>query len=255
MVHVLAVDCSSYAEVVGSKASSAILAGCVCSSCGGTCLELTDCWVRRGRQSRGGAYEQVLLRLARCLQCGARERILPSDLLPGKVNDVGNIFSAVAAALAGQPLEAVAEAHGVSRQCVSKWACGVQHRALDLQVLHRHRAMIAEPGSSGPHLLVPLASFVAEAQSRTGAPAAPPSSTIARPDVSGERTRVVGDLLGVLGDLGGALAAAMLGAELFRQAVLLFRGGGSNTSSCIFSGAPFCDGVLDGIQAQASRPP
>jgi hypothetical protein len=65
-----------------ASVEAAALAGCRCARCGGTDLLLSQTWVGRGLQTKAGC--SVLgVRLARCLSCGSRKRILPSNALPG----------------------------------------------------------------------------------------------------------------------------------------------------------------------------
>jgi hypothetical protein len=94
VVHVLAIDSTSYAEALASGTLSAALEG-ICSGCGGHALELTGASVERGLQTEAG-WGRMRVHLARCLECGSRERVLPCDVLPGKVNSVTNVLGAVA---------------------------------------------------------------------------------------------------------------------------------------------------------------
>jgi hypothetical protein len=96
LAHVLTIDSTQYGEVIAT-ASSSILTGCVCASCGSNALVLTGSFVFRGLQSGADNYRQIQIRLARCTVCKHRERILPCDVLPGKVNGAGNIFGALEA--------------------------------------------------------------------------------------------------------------------------------------------------------------
>ena len=111
MTHVLEIDSTRYQEVLAS-ADDSIVAGCVCAGCKSTRIVLSNTWVSRGLQTDEG-YSIVSIRLSRCLVCKARERILPSDVLPGKSNNVQNIFSAVAELRQGVSVAEVAKRHEV----------------------------------------------------------------------------------------------------------------------------------------------
>ena len=224
MVHVLRADSTRYAEALGTDDLDPTVLDGVCAACGGRDFDLTRSWVERGLQTVSG-YRPMSVRLARCRHCRMRERILPCDALPGKVNAAENVLAAVAEVHEGASLKTVGQRHGVSGPCVAKWIRGLHHRFLDLALLHRHRAILAEPGASGPHLLVPFGTFTVEAMDG-------PSALPARAG-GGEQEEAIGGLLSLLDRLGGPMAAAQLGAERFRQAVLLFRGGGIHTSSFV----------------------
>jgi transposase-like protein len=230
LTHVLAMDSTQYGEVIAT-ASSSILDGCVCASCGSDELELTGRFVFRGLQTGAESYRQIQIRLARCRVCKHRERILPCDVLPGKVNSTENIFNALAAVDEGLPVAEVARRHGVSRACVRKWVCGAGARYLDLCELVRHRAMISGPSTRAEARLVRFSGFLSAAQRETGMAVIMPSLDMV-PE-SEERRKAVGSLLVCLSVLGGILGVCRLGAELFGQAVLLFRCLGSDTPSSI----------------------
>jgi hypothetical protein len=232
LTHVLAIDSTQYCEVIAT-ASTSILEGCVCASCGSDELVLTESWVARGLQTGADSYRQVGIRLARCLVCRRRERILPCDALPGKVNSVGNVFGAVEAVLAEVPIAEVARRHGVSRACVRKWLWGVGGRYLDLCDLVRHRAMIARPSTRAEGRLVRFSGFLSGAQRARGAEGILPSPLLGTVPDWEEVRMAVQSLLLCLTVLGGALGACRLGAELFGQAVLLFRCLGAGTPSSI----------------------
>jgi len=166
VVHVLAVESTRYTDTLATT-DDAILVGCLCAACGSTDLTLTQRWVDRGLQTSAG-YGRLLVRLARCCSCGARERVLPCDALPGKVNSVDNIFSALGEVQKGRVVEHVAHEHGVSRQAIGKWAAGAAARYLDLAVLYRHRAMLAAPKADQHRLLVRWWAFIAETRRRAG---------------------------------------------------------------------------------------
>ena len=232
LCHVLASDSTQYDEVM-ANASSSILDGCVCASCGSDALILTNSWVIRGLQTDGESYSRIRIRLARCSVCKRRERILPCDVLPGKVNSVGNVFGALEAVVEGVPIAEVGRRHGVSRACVRKWLCGAGARYLDLCELVRHRAMIARPSTRAEGRLVRFFVFLSAAQSKTGVEPTVPSPLLGTaPEFEGIRMAVA-SLLSCLSVLGGALGASRLGSELFGQAVLLFRWLGACTPSSI----------------------
>ena len=228
MTHVLEIYSTRYSLVLAS-ADDNILAGCVCARCGGGWIVLTNTWVERGLQTTEG-YGRIQIRLGRCNACNARERILPCDVLPGKTNNVENIFTAVAELEQGASVTEVAEAHDVSRAAVCKWAQGAAQRYQDLAVLYRHRAMLAAPQAPQQILLVRFWLFVAEAKKLTGGGTAPPAMAT---DTQHELRLALGALLAVLDTLGGAMQASRLGARLFRQAVLLFRTLEASTPSFI----------------------
>lgn len=155
-------ESTNYAEHI-ARGGDKILAGCVCARCEATDIKLTNCWVRRGFQVRG-EYVQLAVVLARCATCKARERVLPGDALPGKVNGVANIFGALGHVEDGSTLTAAGERAGVSRQCVRYWIQGVAHRYLDLARLFRHRALVAPTEEPGHTTLVMFWAFIAQAR-------------------------------------------------------------------------------------------
>jgi transposase-like protein len=220
LAHVLAINTTQYGEQI-ANASLSILEGCVCASCGSDELVLTESFVFRGLQTETEGHHQIRIRLARCTVCGHRERILPFDVLPGKVNSAGNIFGALEAVAEGAPVADVARRHGVSRACVRKWVYGAGARYLDLCELVRHRAMIARPSTRAEARLVRFSAFLSAAQKETGVSPAMPSLDIV--SESEERGTALASLLGCLTILGGITEVCRLGAELFCQAVLLFR--------------------------------
>lgn len=232
LAHVLAIDITNYSEVI-ANASTSILSECVCASCGGDSLELTNSWVVRGVQSGADSYSQMRIRLARCETCGGRERILPCDVLPGKVNSVGNVFGAVEEVVQQVPIAEVARRHDVSRACVRKWVYGAGARYLDLCDLVRHRAMVASPATRPEERLVRFFGFLSAAQTKRGVELVLPSPVIGTFPERQEIGTAVGSLLSSLSELGGALESCRQGAELFGQSVLLFRYLGVNTPSSI----------------------
>ena len=229
-------DSTQYCEEI-ANASSSILDRCVCASCGSDELVLTKSYVLRGFQTGADSYRQIRIRLARCTVCGHRERILPFDVLPGKVNSAGNIFGALEAVAEGEPVADVARCHGVSRACVRKWVFGAGARYLDLCELYRHRAMIARPSTRAEARLVRFSAFLSAAQKETGVSPAMPSLDIV--SESEERGTALASLLGCLSILGGITEVCRLGAELFCQAVLLFRCLGNDTPSSIENSSGF----------------
>jgi hypothetical protein len=89
LAHVLACDLSTYEQLPANAEQRAVelarlLTGCRCGRCGSDLVEPTRASVERGLQPIAG-YRRVMLWLARCQACGARERVLPADVLPGKV--------------------------------------------------------------------------------------------------------------------------------------------------------------------------
>lgn len=241
MTHVLEVESTKYAEHIASGGDE-ILVGCVCGRCGGRNLEVTQSWVRRGLQLVGGEYSQLAVVLAICLDCKKRERVLPCDVLPGKVNGVANIYGAIAEVRRRATLTAAAKRAGVTRQCVRNWIRGVAHRYLDLARLFRHRAMVAPSDAAAQRTLVMFWAFIAQArieQPTLSWPAAPP------PPVAAAREVVVAAsaMVALLDNASGAAAVAEVGAKLFRQSVLLFRSRGVSTPS---SGPIFGDFEDDG---------
>lgn len=232
MTHVLTIESTNYGEVM-ANASSTILDGCVCASCGSDELVLTERWVFRGLQTGADSYREIRIRLARCSVCKGRERILPCDVLPGKVNSVGNVFGALEAVIEGVPIAEVARRHGVSRACVRKWFWGAGARYLDLCDLVRHRAMMARPSTRAEGRLVRFFGFLTAAQRETGVEAILPSPLLGTVPDWKEIRMAAQSLLLCLSVLGGALGACRLGAEWFGQAVLLFRCLGAGTPSSI----------------------
>ena len=106
LAHVLAVQSTRYREALAST-SDEVLAGCVCARCSGTDLHLTNSWVSRGVNTSAG-FGYLMVRLARCRTCNARERVLPCDVLPGKTNDVGGCVKRDPYTVTGQSLGQVA---------------------------------------------------------------------------------------------------------------------------------------------------
>lgn len=229
-MHVLEIESTRYAEHI-AKGGDGILAGCVCSRCSGTEIILTKRWVERGFNA-GGKYQKLAVVFARCVTCKARERVVPSDVLPGKVNSVGTIFEAISMVRGGSTITAASKTAQVSRQCVSYWIRGVASRYLDLARLWRHRAQVAQADLPGQSTLIMFWAFVAQARLEYPAlrwPAEPSSSPI---EVIREAIVASCSMVALVEDAGGAPAVAELGATLFRQAVLLFRSGGVDTPIC-----------------------
>jgi transposase-like protein len=236
-----------------ASVEAAALAGCRCARCGGTDLALTQTWVGRGLQTKTG-FIVLGVRLARCLSCGSRERILPSNALPGKTNDAGKVFSALASIDRGDDIAEVARTHDVSRAGLRKWLRGAAHRYLDLAVLYRHRAMIAPPREPPERLLVRFWVWV----SRLSPARTPAALSAASPEEREERDAVHA-LIVLLEEWGGALAVAQRGATICAQAVLLFRGGGVDTPSSMAAAPSVWDsaGSPDGreeTRSQGDRP-
>lgn len=219
MVHVLAIHSTNYADAIAS-AGDAILAGCACSNCGSTELKLTDCWVERGFQI-DGKYLLFSILLARCVVCKSRERVLPFDLLPGKVNGVANIFDALADVYCGATFSSAAIKAGVSRQCVQQWRKGIANRYLDLERLLPHRAIRADDNKTTQKTLVMFSAFLEQA--RLDYPTIHWAKYPLRPTPSLSSKDAAFAMDNLLQNAGGAREVAQIGASLFRQSVLLFR--------------------------------
>jgi hypothetical protein len=238
VVHVLAVESTKYAESI-ARGDVSILAGCVCKRCGGEELELTNSWVGRGFQQKAGDYCQIDVVLARCLKpdCRTRERVLPCDVLPGKVNSVSNIYGALHAVNSESTLTDAAKRAGVTRQAIRKWIDGVVCRYLDLGCLLRHRAMLATAEAVSFSVLVNFWAFIERARTECPEYRWPISPSVVQSPHA--VTQAQGSVMTLLENAGGALCVAALGALLFRQAVLLFRSGGMNTPSCVADDGDF----------------
>jgi len=91
-----------------------------------------------------GLAAVVILRIAiaRCRRCRKRERVLPCDILPGKITGAAVVFAAIRARIAGARLRDVAAKYGVCILTVRLWVAGVGSRFLGLLDLLRHRAII-----------------------------------------------------------------------------------------------------------------
>jgi hypothetical protein len=239
LAHVLPIESSAYAAYIASG-DEGILAGCECGRCKSADLQLTACWVERGFQV-DGSYQRMAVVLARCKGCGGRERVLPCDVLPGKINSATNIFEAIAAVRDGRSQAEAGEAAGVSRQCVGCWLVGVAHRYLDLARYMRHRAMIAPTQGDDPATLVMFWAFIAQARTERRALCWPETSAPRAADGQEVAAGAFG-MLEVLEQAGGVVVVAAVGAALFQQAVLLFRSGGVSSSSCAASEGDFGDG-------------
>jgi hypothetical protein len=245
LAHVLAIDTTQYDEVM-ANASSLILDGCVCASCGSDALALTGSWVFRGLQTGAESYGQIRIRLARCTVCKHRERILPCDVLPGKVNSAGNVFGALEAVAAGVSIAEVGRRHGVSRACVRKWFLGAGARYLDLCDLVRHRAMVVRPSTRPEGRLVRFFAFLSAAQRETDTAPRVPWALLGGVAESEGMYLAMTSLLSCLSVFGGVQGVCRLGAELFGQAVLLFRCLGACTPSSIeISGSFGQDGLCE----------
>lgn len=236
MVHVLPeVHSTSYVAVLGDgkgiegSATDAILAGCVCARCGSRMLVLTLRWVARWFWSPE-SVQRLCVRLARCLSCKARERTLPYDALPGKQVGVRFVLECLSEVMRrpGVALDRVVDTlrekgFKVSRQLLSKWIAGVRARGDDLFRLLRHRSLIAPPGCAPTRRLVSFAQALdAARQAHPG-----PIEVEAEPK---DGLSLVLELVGAFETIEGL---ALLGAQVFRQAVLLFRPPATDTSSCM----------------------
>lgn len=233
MVHVLGVQSTGYEAHLAREGGRALL-GCVCARCGGRVLALTRSRVRRWLRT-SERLAQIEIRLARCRTCGARERVLPCDVLPGKVHAVDFVLEAMRLLFSKRSVRAVARQLRTSRALVRAWRHGLGLRMLELFELLRHRAIVAPPSAPGSARLVRFAAFWVEAGRATGRllPTFDPPRRATDVEVT---TAAAHHLLGLVEVLGGPRRAAHEGAGLFRQAVLLFRTAPADTS--ISSRAP-----------------
>jgi len=237
MVHVLPdVESTTYPAKLGSgkgdegSASNAILTGCVCAGCGGSRLRLMRCWVLRWLCLPGGA-RRLWTRLARCLDCRARERILPCDALPSKQASVQLVVECVSAveqrketSMATVIGDLAAKGIQVSRQLLAKWITGLRARGDDLFRLLRHRALIAPPRCAPTRCLVSFAQAL-DSMKQAGLLRAEP-----------EPKDGLSLVLHAVRAFEQVEGLARFGAAVFRQAALLFRSPGTDTPSCIDSG-------------------
>lgn len=219
-MHVLAVQSADYEALIAS-AGDAVLAGCRCSGCEESELALTES--RVSRKVHGLAAVAILrIAIARCQRCRKRERVLPCDVLPGKITSAPVVFAAVAARIAGVRLREVARTYGVCILTIRLWVAGVGARFLDLPDLLRHRAMIASGQEPETARLVRLSAFVMEVTRRCSVEE-PRVQTDVRALSAAELATAARVLIKLLDQLGGVRAAVTVGADVFRQAVLLFR--------------------------------
>lgn len=236
MVYVLpGVHSTAYPGILGDgkglqgSAGDAILDGGVCARCGSRELELMARWVSRWFWVPG-VVQQLWVRLARCRTCKARERILPYDALPSKQAGVRLVFECLSAAVR-QPGVALAKVVGglkatginVSRQLLVKWIAGVRARGDDLFRLLRHRAVIAPPECAPTRRLVSFAQALDAARDAHLMPVeVGPKDGLSL-------------VLQVVGAFESVERLARFGAQVFRQAVLLFRSPQVGTPSCMAS--------------------
>lgn len=221
MVHALTVHSTLYKESI-ARSGSAVLAGCRCAKCGSATIKLAKKRVGRAL-ARPDGYVQISVELAGCNDCGGWERVLPVDALQSKVNRVEVIVDGVKSVVFGSSVKAAATIAGVSETGLRRWITGLGARSLDLFRLYRHRAIIASSDAKESSLLVPFSAFVIESCRRT-------SRIEPRFNLEAEPTKrklvfAAAALIEIVDGLGGALRCAMAGAEMFRCAVLLFRGG------------------------------
>lgn len=234
MVHVLPeVHSTTYPEVLGDgkeiegSATDTILDGCFCARCGCRDLRLMRRWVSRWFCLPGEEL-RLWARLARCLACGARERVLPYDALPSKQAGVQLVFTCLravvrhpGATLAHVVDELVQSGIDISRQLLTQWMAGVRDRGDDLFQLLRHRALIAPPGCEPTRRLVPFHQALDAAQAAGLVPL----------EVRPKDGLLL--VLEVVGAFEGVERLARFGAQVFRQAVLLFRSPEVGTPSCM----------------------
>lgn len=261
MTHVLNIHSSKYEETL-SNANCSLLMECQCSRCGKNGLVLTKIWVERGYKTSSG-YLFIKIKLAKCKACKARERILPYDFLPGKTNTVEVIFSAIGEVKQGRSFSATGRKHVVSNVCVRKWVLGFSARYFDLVIFYRHRAQIAPPSVPQFALVVRFWAFINRINQMQGKakPITPQSTTAPELEVKVALDgffalvqkirevleKQVDDVLEKQGE--DVLGVAKLGARLFRQAVLLFRGEDRVTPSSIDDKNKMWDrGVLGGAK-------
>jgi hypothetical protein len=171
---------------------------------------------------------QLWVRLARCETCKARERILPYDAIPSKQAGVQLVFECLYAVIR-QPgatltkvVEGLKEAGiNISRQLLTKWMTGVGARGDDLFQLLRHRAVIAPPGCAPTCRLVSFHQALDVArEARLVKLEIGPKDGLSR-------------VLEVVKAFESVERLARFGAQVFRQAVLLFRSPLVGTSSCM----------------------
>ena len=168
-MHVLDIESATYEAFVSARPDD-LLRGCHCAFCGGTELRLTA--IRVARKLNRGVDDFVVLAiaLARCGTCRHRERVLPRDVLPGKVTGVAVIFAAVIAVEGGEGFATVARRYGVCALTIRLWQAGLGARALDLVGLMRHRAMVAPSAAPPVAVLVGFGRFAVEAARTVGVP-------------------------------------------------------------------------------------
>jgi hypothetical protein len=132
MVYVLDVHSSRYEDIIASamqcgEGKLRLLEGCCCAQCGSSRLQLTGSRVARKLHAIP-VFTVLAIALGRCLDCGHRERVLPSDALPGKVTGVEVVFAVASAVLGGQRVGTVAQRYSVSRLTVRYWVLGLGAR-------------------------------------------------------------------------------------------------------------------------------
>jgi hypothetical protein len=147
-MHVLDIESATY-EMFVTAHQGDLLPGCRCAFCSGMVVRLTAIRVARKLNRGVGDFVVLAIALARCGTCHHRERVLPCDVLPGKVTGVAVIFAAVIAVEGGEGFPAVARRYGVCALTIRLWQAGLGARALDLVGLMRHRAMVA-PAAAPP---------------------------------------------------------------------------------------------------------
>jgi hypothetical protein len=109
----------------------------------------------------------------------------------------------------------------ISRQLLTKWMAGVRARGDDLFELLRHRALIAPPGCTPTRRLVSFSQTLdAAREARVVQFEAGPKDGLSL-------------VLEVVGAFERVENLARFGAQVFRQAVLLFRSPQVGTSSCM----------------------
>lgn len=258
MVHVLpGVHSTAYPEILGDgrgnegTATDAILEGCFCACCGSRSLRLMLRWVSRWLWLPA-VVRRLLVRLARCQSCKARERILPYDALPSKQAGVPLVFECVSEVMRqpDTPLDKVVdglEQKGihVSRQLLTSWMEGLRARGDDLFQLLRHRALIAPPGNAPTRRLVSFSQALDAARE---------ARLVESEDKPKDGLSLVFE---VVAAFEGVERLARFGAQVFRQAVLLFRPPQPGTPSCMDC-EPWsagCSGGWHAVDPAPSRSP
>ncbi|MEK7860047.1 MAG: hypothetical protein AAB284_01675, partial [Chloroflexota bacterium] len=236
VVFVLDVESSNYSAVVEGS-DDEILVGCRCASCGGSNLRLTGSRVVRRLETRD-SFVSLRVALSRCGDCRHRERLLPFDALPGKVTGVEVIVDAITTVVSdGSSVASVAHCAGVAARTLRSWILGLGTRLLDLEQLYRHRAKLA-PASASPSATLHRWAAVSREVGRRHGTAEELAMTDLRRSAAEERQDAARRFVGFVTRIGGVREVASLGAAVFREAVLLFRGHRVDTPCAVAPVAP-----------------